>query len=150
MAAAYARWSAELSAVERGGSHWALPGPLLPAEPARAIRAPRPWDVDRKLTRWVHRQGGAEVGVSPRRITFQGVDRTIIITGMRAVVLERGPVLDGTFVNTGLGGAEPPLVVEIDLDSDRPEAAFFTDQVITVAVGENVAVDLRPTVNRPP
>lgn len=140
-----------LLSADRGASWWALPVPLRPAELDEANRTAGPAggaEWDHRLTRWVYERGGADIAQSVRRLTFQGVDRPVTIAGMRARVLDRTAVLSGTYVGVGLGGDEPPVRVDIDLDEDHPAAGFFADRVITIAPDENVVVDLVATANR--
>jgi hypothetical protein len=138
--------------VERMGACWALPVPLRRPDAERATRAARAAADLRKgydvLGRFLYDSGGAEVNVTARRITFQGTDLPVVIAGMRADVRTRTEVLKGTFVTVGLGGGEKLIVLELDLDEDRPTAGYFEDHVITVSPGESVVIELRATAVR--
>ncbi|GAA2931172.1 MULTISPECIES: hypothetical protein [Streptomyces] len=143
----------EIMSAQRGGAWWALPDPLDTQELDKlhedidfSDSAPVPSDV--QLTRWVYANQGADVGRSHRRIVIQGAGQAATITGMRARIVTRSAVLSGTFIAAGLGGGLDPIRVDIDLDSDRPSAAYFSSRVITIAPDETVVIDLHAEANR--
>ncbi|MFH8796919.1 hypothetical protein [Streptomyces sp. NPDC017941] len=140
-------------AAQRGGAWWALP---LPLDTQALEKLNRNIDFsdsasvspDVQLTRWVYANQGGDVGRSHRRIVIQGAGQAATITGMRARVLARSAVLNGTFIAAGLGGGLDPIQVDMDLDSDHPDAAYFSSQVITIAADETVVVDLYAEASR--
>ncbi|WP_461029949.1 hypothetical protein [Streptomyces sparsus] len=142
-----------VSATQRGGAWWALPFPLdtealdnLNERIDFSNSASVPSDV--QLTQWVFANQGADLGRSHRRIVIQGAGQAATITDMRARVVARSAVLCGTSVAAGLGGGLESIHVDIDLDSDRPSAAYFSSHAITISPEETVVVDLHAEANR--
>ncbi|MFE5894894.1 hypothetical protein ACFQ6E_39060 [Streptomyces sp. NPDC056462] len=128
--------------ARRSGAHWALPGPLQGQDLERANRELDLTNIYDELTPWVYARGGADVGLVGRRITFQGAGQPATITGMRARILTRSPILAGTIVVVGLGGGDDTLSVSMNLDEDDPTADYFSSHVVNIAADETVVVDL--------
>jgi hypothetical protein len=100
------------------------------------------------IHKWVYDHGGADVIWTMRRIVFQGLDEPVVITGMRAIVLERKPSMCGAFIGSGLGGVTVPLTASLNLDSPAPTAPELRHRVVNLAPGEQVTVDLTATALR--
>ncbi|RKT86672.1 hypothetical protein SAMN05421805_10917 [Saccharopolyspora antimicrobica] len=82
-------------------------------------------------------------------VTVEGASsRNVVITDMRARILDKGPVLTGTVACVGPQGGGPTIRVGIDLDELNPTARvldsgkfgarYFLDNAITLADGETV------------
>ncbi|MDQ1744527.1 MAG: hypothetical protein QOE23_2866 [Pseudonocardiales bacterium] len=131
--------------VETLAAWYALPSRINQSDLAGLSAVPHtPADI----YRWVYDHGGAEVIRTERRIVFQGPDEPVVITGIRAIILERKPSLCGGFLGTGLGGTTVPLKASLDLDSPAPSAPEFGDKVINLAPGEQATLDLTATALR--
>ena len=136
--------------VEKLGSWWAFPEEITQhdIDALNSIIG----DIDdfreqeRVLSSWVYQHGGADIPETKRRLTLQGVDQSVVVTGVRAKVLKREAVLEGGFLAVGLGGAESPRDIALDLDSRAPSAPFFADEVITIKPGETEVLDVIASV----
>jgi hypothetical protein len=102
-----------------------------------------PQDRGEDFDAWLKRHGAADLQSTGLRLTFQGIDQKVAITGIRAIVRKRTEVFDGAYLNVDKGGGEePPITMDLPLDQSVPEAPYFVKKVITVAEDETVTVDL--------
>lgn len=102
---------------------------------------PGPIDGD-SFDLWVYRNGGADAGASRRRIIIQGIDRKVVIIGIRADTLSRGPILNGCLLIPSSGGPDEPIVIKLDLDQKKPASTYFKKHVKYLGADESVAFDV--------
>jgi hypothetical protein len=131
---------------------WSFAGKILPRHIEQmnaTVGAHPPSDRFDVLGAWIYDNGGAEVQRSSRRITLEGIDQKVVITGMRARVKTRAPVLSGGFLGIlgGRGGGQGMIPVTLDLDQPDPVAPFFRDSVIAIGAHESVAIDLEASAD---
>ena len=132
--------------VQQLGGWYALPRRMSSKDTAAMTAAMR--RSSDALHTWIYDQGGADVHLTQRRITFQGIDENLVITGMHARVIARGPVLCGGVVLDSLGGAGAPFQATLNLDDPLPSAPEFASKIITLAPGEIAVVDVYASAAR--
>lgn len=127
--------------VEEGVNQFALPMPLTEEQWYATRARSDPADED-YLNRWVYRHGGADIGESARRVTVLGKTGSLVITGVRAEVLQRAAPLTGCLALVGAGIELEPIQAELNLDSDHPTAPYFVRTPVSVKRGESVVIDV--------
>lgn len=100
-----------------------------------------------------------KAGVLGSTITIEGsTSHDVVITDMRAEVLDEEPNVSGTYLHAPPQGGEPVLVFGFDLDEpDRParvleegrlRTRYFADNAITLTDGEAVVIQLQAYAER--
>lgn len=133
-----------------GLGQWALPSKLQERQAASitaaAVDSDGGVDPD-KLGRWIRENGGADIDETIVRLTLQGIDQNVALTGLRAEIINRTPTMNGAYIpGDGSGGVNDPIKIALDLDQNRPTAAFFNDKAVTIAAGETVILDITAKV----
>jgi hypothetical protein len=111
------------------------------AVPGNDVVAPDPGPGCADLYPWSRANGGADAGASRLHLLVRGADEgQVAITQIRAVIEERAPVRRGQQFHCLPEGELPNRVLSIDLDDERPVAAYETADGkpfgFTVAPGE--------------
>jgi hypothetical protein len=120
-------------------------GVTIVGGPGRACRNFHPW---------VTELGGVPARVAYLRLVAQGQEaRSILLTGMRAKIVEREPPLQGTQLTCPSAGEAEIRSIDIDLDEPSPEAQYKTPQGIkpfgfTLAKNETEIFDIRVTTEK--
>jgi hypothetical protein len=130
---------------EESGQEWVLRSPITQSDidaMNNEISQYSPHDQTEAFDAFIKSRGAADAHETPLRLTLQGVDQKVSITGMHANVRERAPMFAGTFIATGQGGEGSPISVDLPLDGPNPTAAYFASKVITVGADETVTIDL--------
>jgi hypothetical protein len=101
---------------------------------------------------WARRLGAVDVGETRVRVLAQGRrDVPIVISGLRAHVIERGPPQSGTAVVCPSAGVLQNRLITIDLDTPVPvarRAGPSPDFGFTLARGETEVFDITATTSR--
>ena len=117
---------------------WVVPKPLAEVK-AVADPAIKP---DRYAT-WEHSRDGVQASTATFTMTVQGHDATsnVVITGVRAKVLEKKPPLTGTLLTGECGVPTTAHYVRVDLDREQPVS--FPDELDADTAADMVARGLR-------
>jgi hypothetical protein len=98
---------------------------------------------------WGTRLGGVPAGYSYLRLVVQGREaRPILLSGMRARIVDRQPPLAGTQLTCPSAGDAQIKSIEIDLDGPSTEAVYKTPTGVkpfgfTIAKNETVVFDVQ-------
>jgi hypothetical protein len=118
---------------------WAFPRVLDTSDRQQFDRCEASYDCVRDTA---VREGGFALGFIPIRMTLTGLDRTVSISGVRAEIISRARPFDGSLVTYPLGGMGQVVPVELDLDQAAPRATLFDTNIVTIAPGEVVGVNI--------
>jgi hypothetical protein len=120
-------------------------GVTIVGGPGRACRDFHPWGTQ---------LGGVPARVAYLRLVVQGQEaRSIVLTGMRAKIVEREPPLQGTQLACPSAGEAEIRSIDIDLDEPSPEAQYKTPEGtkpfgFTIAKNETEIFDIRVTTEK--
>ncbi|MFD4640592.1 hypothetical protein ACFWN2_24965 [Lentzea sp. NPDC058436] len=117
---------------------WVVPKPLAEV---KAVADPSV-GPDRYAT-WEHSKDGVQASTARFTMTVQGHDATsnVVITGIRAKVLEKRPPLTGTLLTGECGAPTVAHYVRVDLDSEQPVS--FPDELDADTAADMVKRGLR-------